>query len=602
MDKVIGIDLGTTNSCVCLYETGVAHVIPNAEGSRTTPSMVAFTPDGQRLVGNIAKRQAVANPQNTVFATKRLMGRKFKTPEVQRMQLTAPFRIAANDNGDAAVVVHGRRYSPPEIGAFVLRAMKEAAQEYTEATIKDAVVAVPAYFDDAQRQATRDAGRLAGLNVLRIINEPTAAALAYGISAEASGTIAVYDLGGGTFDISILEFSGGVFQVKATHGDTFLGGEDIDARLMDTLIADFLAETNIDLRKDPVALQRLKDSAERAKIELSTVDETEISLPFLTADASGPKHLRRVLGRKELEDITEDLVAQTIAHCEEALTGAGVTREQITDVLLVGGMTKMPMVQRSVQAFFGRTPNRSVNPDEAVAVGAAIQAAILAGDAGEVVLLDVNPLSLGIETAGGVFTKLIPRNVTVPVSVTEIFTTSEDYQPLVNIHVLQGERPLAADNTSLARFELVGIPPALRGVPKIEVTFSIDANGILSVDARDLGTKKEQSLRVRATSGLTEQAIERILAEAEQYQESDRLHVEMAELRRRLAGLIYTTERSLAESANYLTEAELAQIRVDLEEGRRATESADMTRMANALRELEKSAFRITEVMYKDLA
>jgi molecular chaperone DnaK len=602
MDKIVGIDLGTTNSCVCLYESGVAHVIPNAEGSRTTPSMVAFTPDGQRLVGNIAKRQAVANPQNTVFATKRLMGRKFKTPEVQRMQLTAPFKIAASDNGDAAVAVHGKRYSPPEIGAFVLRALKESAQEYTEATIKDAVVAVPAYFDDAQRQATRDAGRLAGLNVLRIINEPTAAALAYGIGAESSGTIAVYDLGGGTFDISILDFSGGVFQVKSTHGDTFLGGEDIDARLMDTLIAGFAAENNIDLRTDPVALQRLKDAAERAKVELSSVDETEISLPFLTADATGPKHLRRLIHRQELEALTEDLIAQTIAHCEEALHGAGVTIEQITDVLLVGGMTKMPLVQRTVADFFGRQPNRSVNPDEAVAVGAAIQAAILSGDVGEVVLLDVNPLSLGIETAGGVMTKLIPRNVTVPVSVTEIFTTSEDYQPLVNIHVLQGERPLAADNTSLARFELVGIPPALRGVPKIEVTFSIDANGILSVDARDLGTKKEQSLRVRATSGLTEQAIERILSEAEQYMESDRLHVEMAELRRRLAGLIYTTERSLAESANYLTESELAQIRVDLEEGRRATESADMGRMGNALRELEKSAFRITEVMYKDLA
>ncbi len=602
MDKVVGIDLGTTNSCVCLYESGVAHVIPNAEGSRTTPSMVAFTPDGQRLVGNIAKRQAVANPQNTVFASKRLMGRKFKSPEVQRMQMTAPFKIAANDNGDAAVAVHGKRYSPPEIGAFVLRALKESAQEYTESTIKDAVVAVPAYFDDAQRQATRDAGRLAGLNVLRIINEPTAAALAYGIGAESAGTIAVYDLGGGTFDISILDFSGGVFQVKATHGDTFLGGEDIDARLMDTLIAGFVAETNIDLRKDPVALQRLKDAAERAKIELSTVDETEISLPFLTADASGPKHLRRLLQRQELEDLTQDLVLQTVAHCEEALTGAGVTIAQITDVLLVGGMTKMPLVQRTVANFFGRQPNRSVNPDEAVAVGAAIQAAILSGDIGEVILLDVNPLSLGIETAGGVMTKLIPRNVTVPVSVTEIFTTSEDYQPLVNIHVLQGERPLAADNTSLARFELVGIPPALRGVPKIEVTFSIDANGILSVDARDLGTKKEQSLRVRATSGLTEQSIERILSEAEQYQESDRLHVEMAEMRRRLAGLIYTTERSLAESANYLTESELAQIRVDLEEGRRATESADMGRMGSALRELEKSAFRITEVMYKDLA
>jgi len=602
MDKVIGIDLGTTNSCVVLYEGGVAHVIPNAEGSRTTPSMVAFTPDGQRLVGNIAKRQAVANPANTVFATKRMMGRKFKSPEVQRMQMNCPFKIAAAENGDACVAVHGKRYTPPEVGAFILRQLRDAAQEYIEQPIKDAVVTVPAYFDDAQRQATRDAGRLAGLNVLRIINEPTAAALAYGISAESSGTIAVYDLGGGTFDISVLEFQGGVFQVKATHGDTFLGGEDIDARLMDTLIEGFRNETGIDLHQDAVALQRLKDAAERAKIELSSVEETEISLPFLTADATGPKHLRRALARAELEQLSEDLVAQTIAHCKDALEAAGVNSQQITDVLLVGGMTKMPMVQRAVANFFGRQPNRSVNPDEAVAVGAAIQGAILAGDVGEVVLLDVNPLSLGIETAGGMFTRLIPRNVTVPVSVTEVFTTSEDYQPLVNIHVLQGERPLAADNTSLARFELVGIPPALRGVPKIEVTFAVDANGILSVQARDLGTKREQQVKVRATSGLSESAIERILAEAEQYVEADRVNTELAEVRRRTAGLVYTTERSLAESANYLTESELDQIRNDLEGARRASETTDLNRIQGALKELEKSAFRITEVMYKDFS
>jgi molecular chaperone DnaK len=602
MDKVIGIDLGTTNSCVAIYEGGVTQVIPNAEGSRTTPSMVAFTPDGQRLVGNIAKRQAVANPACTVFATKRMIGRKQKSAEVERMQFTAPYKIAPADNGDACVVVHGRKYSPQEIGAFILRQLRETAQEYLEQPVKDAVVTVPAYFDDAQRQATRDAGRLAGLNVLRIINEPTAAALAYGINSNASGTIAVYDLGGGTFDISILEFAQGVFQVKATHGDTFLGGEDVDARLMDYLIDSFRQETGLDLHNDPVALQRLKDAAERAKIELSSVDETEISLPFLTSDSSGPRHLRRVLSREELESLCQDLIEATIAHCQDALGAAGLTKDQITDVLLVGGMTKMPAVQRQVAEFFGRTPNRSVNPDEAVAVGAAIQGAILAGDVGEVVLLDVVPLSLGIETQGGVFTRLIPRNATVPCSLTEVFTTSDDYQPLVNIHVLQGERPLAADNTSLARFELVGIPPALRGVPKIEVTFSIDANGILSVAARDLGTKKEHQVRVRATTGLTESAIDRILSEAEQYQDADRMMMELAESRKRMAGLIYTTERSLAECANYLTETELGQIRADLENARRSNESSDLARIQAALKDLERSAFRITEVLYKDFS
>jgi molecular chaperone DnaK len=602
MDKVIGIDLGTTNSCVVLYEAGTPQVIPNAEGSRTTPSVVAFTPDGQRLVGNIAKRQAVANPQHTVYASKRMMGRKYKSAEVQRMQTSSPFKVVAADNGDATVQIHGKRYTPQEIGAFILGQLKEAASEYTESTITDAVITVPAYFDDAQRQATRDAGRLAGLNVLRIINEPTAAALAYGIQAEQSGVLAVYDLGGGTFDISVLEFSGGVFQVKSTHGDTFLGGEDIDARLMDLLISEFRAEHGLDLHGDPVALQRLKDAAERAKIELSSVDETEISLPFLTADASGPKHLRRMLTRVELEGLCEELVAQTIGHCKDAVAAAGLGVSDIQDVLLVGGMAKMPLVQQRVAEFFGRQPNRSVNADEAVAVGAAIQAAILSGDVGDVVLLDVAPLSLGIETAGGVFTRLIPRNTTVPVTHTEVFTTSEDYQPLVNLHVLQGERPMAADNTSLARFELTGIPPALRGVPKIEVTFAIDANGILSVQAKDLGTLRETAVKVRATSGLSEASIERILAEAEQFTEADRAHTELAEARQRVAGLVYTTERALVESANFLTESELGQIRADLDEARRSATSSDLSRIQNALKTLEASAFRMTEVMYKDLA
>ena len=602
MEKVVGIDLGTTNCCLVVYEGEAPTVIPNGEGSRTTPSVVAFTKDGQRLVGGIAKRQAVTNPKRTVFATKRMMGRKFASPEMQRVQETSPFDVVEANNGDAAIQVGNTLYTPQEIAAFILQDIRRSAQEYLETKVTDVVVTVPAYFDDAQRQATRDAGRIAGLNVLRIINEPTAAALAYGITAESKGTIAVFDLGGGTFDISILEVAEGVFQVRATHGDTFLGGEDIDNRLVDAMVETFRGEHDIDLRNDAVAMQRLKDAAERAKIELSTVEETEISLPFLTSDESGPKHLQRTLTRPDLEAMCADLIEQCLHHCSQALEDAGVSAPEISDVILVGGMTKMPAVQQSVSQFFQRQPNRSVNPDEAVAAGAAYQGAILAGDVGDVVLLDVTPLSLGIETAGGVFTKLIPRNTTVPASVTEVFTTAEDYQPLVNIHVLQGEGPLAADNTSLARFELVGIPPALRGVPKIEVTFNIDANGILSVAAKDIGTGKEHVVRVRATSGLSEAAVERILSDAEQYEETDRELMERAELVKRINGLIYTTERSLTELANYLTEAELVQIRDDLDVSRRSVEAGNVEQVREALKQLERSSFRITEVMYKDFA
>ena len=602
MDKVIGIDLGTTNSCVVVFEGDEPVVIPNSEGSRTTASVVAFTADSQRLVGGIAKRQAVTNPKRTVFATKRLMGRKYDTPEIQRVLETAPFDVVGMDNGDASIQVGNKHYSPQEIAAFILQDLKRSAEEYLEVKVSDAVITVPAYFDDAQRQATRDAGRIAGLNVLRIINEPTAAALAYGITADSRGSIAVYDLGGGTFDISILEVSEGVFQVRSTHGDTFLGGEDVDNRLVIDLADRFYEDTGIDLRSDAVAMQRLKDASERAKIELSAVDETEIALPFLTSDETGPKHMQVTLTRDDLESICADLIEATLEHCAMALQDAGLKANQIDDIILVGGMTKMPAVQRAVSGFFGRTPNRSVNPDEAVAIGAAYQAGILAGDVGDVVLLDVAPLSLGIETAGGVFTRLIPRNTTVPASVTEVFTTAEDYQPLVNIHVLQGERPMASDNTSLARFELVGIPPALRGVPKVEVTFNIDANGILSVAARDIGTGREQAVRVRATSGLSEASIERILSDAEQYEEADRELSARAELVKRLGGLVYTTERSLTELSNYLTETELLQIRDDLSRARSTMEAGSMDGLREALKQLERSSFRITEVMYKDFS
>ncbi len=582
-------------------EGGAPTVISNQEGGRTTPSVVAFSEEG-RLVGHAARRQAVANPENTVYAVKRLMGRKYDTPEVERMKKLSSFRIAPASNGDAHVEMADRLYSPQEMSAFILESIKDYAEEYLGSEVTQAVITVPAYFNDAQRQATRDAGRIAGLEVLRIINEPTAAALAYGLTKDASGLVAVYDLGGGTFDISILEVGQGVFQVKATHGDTFLGGEDVDMRIASMLLDEFKDREGVDIRDDFVAFQRIREASEKAKIELSMSEETEINLPFIYADDKGPRHIKRVMTRSELENLVGDIVEKTIWHCQKVLDDAGLDVKEINEVLLVGGMTKMPLVRAKAAKFFKRTPNRGVNPDEAVAVGAAIQAGILSGEVEDVLLLDVIPLSLGIETKGGVFTKLIERNRTIPTSCTEVFTTAEDYQSVVNIHVLQGERPMARDNKSLARFELVGIPPARRGIPKIEVTFEVDVNGILSVRARDLATGIEQSIRVRPSTGLSEAEIEKIIGEADEYRQADLKQRDVAELKNKVEGLLYTTERSLAEFQSYLTQDEREQIEQDMERCRDALESDEEGKLKDAMLNLEKSSYRIAEVMYKDLA
>ncbi len=599
MSKIIGIDLGTTNSCLSIMEGGEAKVIMNPEGGRTTPSIVAISDKGERLVGQIAKRQAITNPENTVFGVKRLIGRKYESPEVQKDLKVLPYKIERAENGDVRINLRGKHYSPAEISSFILASLKKSAEEHLGEKISDAVITVPAYFNDSQRQATKDAGKIAGLNVLRIINEPTAASLAYGLDKKSEGIIAVFDLGGGTFDISILEIGDGVFEVKATNGDTHLGGEDFDLRLIDYLADEFKKDQGLDLRNDKMALQRLKEAAEKAKMELSSSMETDVNLPFITADASGPKHLNIKVTRAKLEALVSDLLDKLERPCRVALKDAGLSPDKIHEVILVGGMTRMPAVQERVKKIFGKEPNKGVNPDEVVALGAAIQGGVLKGDVNDVLLLDVTPLSLGIETLGGVMTKLIEKNTTIPTMKSQVFSTAEDNQPAVTVHVLQGEREMASDNKTLGRFELMGIPPAPRGMPQIEVSFDIDANGIVNVSAKDLATGKQQSIKITASSGLSKEEIDRLVKEAEIHAEEDKRKKERVDARNAADALIYTTEKSMSELGDRVDTATKAEVEDAVNHLKRAMENEDTAEIKRLTEVLTQTSHKLAASMYE---